>query len=84
MVLCAYSDIFGKPNTGLHEFRLFNLALIDIIFTLIFAYVFYYILNSIYGYQINYFLVLIVLFIISIVLHRLFCVKTTVDKFLFN
>ncbi len=84
MVLCAYSDIFGKPNTGLHEFRLFNLALIDIIFTLIFAYVFYYILNSIYGYQINYFLVLIILFIISIVLHRLFCVKTTVDNFLFN
>ncbi len=80
MTLCYYSDMFGKPNTGFHTFRLFDLALIDLLFTFIFAYIFYYILN----YKINYFLILIILFIFGILMHRLFCVKTTIDTILFG
>jgi len=79
MNLCKYSNMFGEPNTGLHQYRIFDLAIIDIVFTFIAAYVLYY-FNS----KINYFVYAICLFILGIVMHRLFCVKTTVDKFLFG
>ena len=28
-----YSTIFGKPNEGIHSYRIFDLAIMDIIFT---------------------------------------------------
>lgn len=30
-----YSDIFGKPNTGFHSVRLFNIAVYDVIATIL-------------------------------------------------
>ena len=33
--MCKYKDIFGKPKTGVHKIRLFNIAFIDFIFTLL-------------------------------------------------
>lgn len=75
--LCKYNSIFGLPNTGLHRYRLFNLAVVDIIFTILGAYL----LSK--AIHVNFFVVLIILFIIGIILHRLFCVRTTLDKLLF-
>lgn len=75
--LCEYSTIFGSPNTGLHRYRVFNLAIVDIILTVILAYVIYHITKY------NFFVILIVCFIIGIIAHRLFCVRTTIDKLLF-
>lgn len=76
--LCKYSEIFGKPNTGLHSYRLFNLAIVDVILTLLGGYI---ISKS---YKLNYYNTTIMLFILGILLHKLFCVRTTVDKLLFN
>lgn len=76
--ICKYKDIFGKPNTGIHSYRLFNLAIMDIILTLLGSYV---ISKS---YKLNYYDITIKLFILGIILHKIFCVKTTVDKLLFN
>jgi len=37
--LCKYKDIIGKPNTGLRKtFRIFDLAIIDILVTLFAVY----------------------------------------------
>jgi hypothetical protein len=80
MDLCKYSNIFGEPNTGLHQYRIFDLAVIDILFTFIAAYILYYV----FKYRINYFVIASCLFLLGIIMHRLFCVKTTVDKFLFG
>jgi hypothetical protein len=77
-MLCKYSDIFGKPKQGVHSLRLFDIAIIDLLMTLLLAYII-----SIY-FNKNFFIVLFVLFISGIILHRLFCVRTTIDKILFK
>lgn len=82
--LCVYSNILGEPNKGIHSVRIFNLALIDIIFTFITAFILYKSFNYIFHTDINYFIYLIILFILGIYLHRLFCVRTTIDKLLFK
>jgi hypothetical protein len=77
-MLCKYKDILGQPGKGLHKYRIFNIAIVDVILTIIVAY-----LIS-YFYKTHFFITLLILFILGIILHRLFCVKTTVDKFLFG
>ena len=77
MSLCKYKDIIGKPNTGIHSYRIFNIAYIDVLVTLLGAYVI-----SLYV-SYTFTTVAIVVFIVGIIAHRLFCVRTTVDKTLF-
>ena len=78
-MFCKYKDILGEVGKGLHSYRIFNIAVVDVLFTIIGAYIIYLFFS-------NYFFVciLISLFLLGIVLHRLFCVRTTVDKFLFR
>jgi hypothetical protein len=78
MSLCQYKDILGKPRQGIHSYRVFGLAIADVIMTLIAAYV----IASFF--HIRFYYVAIGLFIVGIVLHRLFCVKTTIDVLLFG
>ena len=78
--LCAFADIFGKPNTGLHAYRVFNLAIVDVVGTIGLSYLIYIYLNK----KIDFKLILILMFMLGIVLHRLFCVRTTIDKLLFG
>ena len=77
-MFCNYKDIFGKPNEGVHSIRIFNLAIIDVLFTIIAAY-----LISIY-FSVSFFITLFLLFLLGIIFHYIFCVKTTIDKLLFN
>jgi hypothetical protein len=76
--LCPYKYFFGKPNEGAHSYRLFNIALVDFFGTILISY-----LISKY-YNLNIYEVLMILFLLGIILHRLFCVKTTIDKLIFN
>ena len=80
MSLCDYKEIFGKVGEGVHSYRIFNIAVVDVIGTIIGAYF----LQTYVFPQYDYKIVLLGLFILGIILHRLFCVKTTVDKLLFN
>lgn len=82
MDLCQYSDILGVPGKGLHSYRIFDFAIVDIILTFVFAYLLYYCLWDNYDY--GYWVYLVLLFIVGIVLHRVFCVRTTVDIMLFG
>ena len=75
--LCPYKYIFGEPNKGVHSHRLFNLAIIDVIGTIAVAYGI-----SVY-FEKDFKEILFALFLLGIILHRLFCVRTTVDQFLF-
>lgn len=54
-VLCHYSEALGVPGQGIHSYRLADIAVVDVILTLIAA----------YGVG-------------------LFCVRTTVDKLIFD
>ncbi len=79
-MLCDYSTIFGNLKEGVHSYRIFNIAIIDVIMTFIGAYF----LNKYIFIDYHYYQVLISLFLLGILLHRLFCVRTTIDKILFK
>jgi hypothetical protein len=69
--------MFGKPGTGAHSYRILNVAIVDVTFTIVGAAVFSYFTKYPFLYVLGGF------FLFGIVCHRLFCVRTTVDKALF-
>ena len=77
MDLYKYKDVLGKPGKGVHSYRFFNVAIVDVIMTLIASF-----LIS-YFFQTSFLLTCIILFALGIFLHHLFYVRTTVDKILF-
>jgi hypothetical protein len=79
MNLCKFKDMFGKPDEGLHKYRLFNIAIVDVVFTIIGAYLF----NKYMFKKTKFIIILISLFVLGIIAHRIFCVRTTIDRVLF-
>lgn len=75
--LCKYKDVFGKPNEGVHKYRIFGIAIVDAVFTIVFVYLFTY-----YS-KYSFWPTLAFTFFLGIFMHRLFCVRTTLDKMLF-
>ena len=76
--LCKYKDILGQPGKGVHSFRIFNVAIVDVLLTILASYIITYLI------KVNIYYSLIGMFILGIISHRLFCVKTTIDKLLFE
>tara|TARA_Y100000022_G_C13105075_1_gene308629 strand:- start:236 stop:481 length:246 start_codon:yes stop_codon:yes gene_type:complete len=76
---CKYKNALGKPNTGIHAFRFKNIAVIDVLLTIILAIV----IKNYYPKQ-HFLLILAGCFLAGVILHRIFCVKTTIDKLLFG
>jgi hypothetical protein len=77
MSLCKYKDLFGKPGEGVHSWRIFDVGVIDVLVTILAAYLISYLI----GIRLLY--VIPAIFILGIVVHRLFCVRTKVDRILF-
>jgi len=76
--LCKYKDSLGKPNEGFHSTRLFNIAIFDLLGTITIAFLISYFLDK------PFWIIFIGLFISGIILHRLFCVNTTINKLVFG
>ena len=80
MWFCKYRYMFGKPKQGVHSIRYLNIAIVDVLATLLLAkFIQYYFMKA---YSI--WLILFLTFILGIFMHRLFCVRTTMDKLLFS
>ncbi len=77
MSLCKYKDVFGKPGKGIHRFRIFDISIVDVLVALLFAYFISYFSGVSMTYVIPF------TFVLGVIVHRLFCVRTTVDKLLF-
>ncbi len=75
--LCRYKDIFGHPREGAHAYRIFDIAVVDVAATVFVAFFFARI------FSLSFWKSLVALFIIGILSHRAFCVRTTVDKWVF-
>jgi hypothetical protein len=60
-MLCQYKDILGKPGKGIHSYRIFNIAIVDVLLTIIGAYIIY-----LFFPKINYFVILILLFLLEL------------------
>jgi len=75
--LCKYKDALGEVGKGVHSYRFMGIAILDVIMTLIGAIIISYFTDK------SFLMVAAILFILGIILHRLFCVRTTIDKMLF-
>lgn len=75
--LCRYKDIFGRPREGAHAYRFFDIAVVDVAATVFVAFIIARI------FSLSFWKSLVALFIIGILSHRAFCVRTTVDKWVF-
>ena len=76
-----YRYVFGKEGEGDHSYRLFDIAIIDVIFTIIGAGLISYVFNL---NVLDFILITITLFIAGIILHYLFCVETTINKAIYS
>ncbi len=76
--LCKYRHILGSENKGVHSYRLLNIAVVDTVLTIILAFFIAIRLRT------SFLLVFFILLIVATLLHRLFCVNTTITKFVFG
>jgi len=77
-MFCEYKYIFGKPKEGIHKYRLFDLAIVDVAGTIICSYI----ISELFKW--NFLIVLFVIFVIGILMHMLFCVNTTIGVAIFG
>lgn len=78
MNLCNYSNIFGKPKEGIHSYRIFNIAIVDLGVTILLSKIIS------YAYNLNSLIVFLSLLVIGIISHKLFCVNTTLNSIIFR
>ena len=78
MDLCKYKNALGEPKKGIHSYRLFGVAIVDVIMTIIASFILSYL------FRYSFLFTTISLFALGIILHRLFCVRTTIDILLFS
>lgn len=81
--LCAYSDILGKPNEGIHSISVAGLAAVDLFLTAAGAFL---INRAIFGHNtifgrgiITLIMIFIILIICGVFAHDLFCVNTRLN-----
>jgi len=77
MDLSQYKNLLGEPHKGIHSQRFLGVAIMDVIQSIIGAFVISYVIKQ------SFWLVLLIIFLLGITLHRIFSVRTTVDKLLF-
>jgi hypothetical protein len=75
-MLCKYKDIFGKPKEGVHAYRFLDIAIVDVMLTILLAYGIYRFVGT------DFWITLIALIVLAMVLHWAFCVKTSVSVYL--
>jgi len=75
-MFCQYKNSLGIPGQGVHT-HFMGIAWRDTLATIVGGLV----LALIFKFNILY--TILALFVLGILLHRLFCVRTTADKFLF-
>jgi len=76
--LSKYKNVFGAPGTGVHKYKFKGTAIVDYFLTIAGAFVITYFTD------IPLVITTIGLFLIGIVLHYLFGIKTQVLKFIFT
>ena len=75
--LCQYKNAFGKPREGIRKYRIFDIAIFDTVVTIIVVYFLAWLFRW------PFYPLLAFVFILGIILHRAFCVRTGIDKIVF-
>lgn len=81
-----YSDIFGKPNEGVHSTRLLDIAIVDLLATIGGSVIISGIISFIIKENLSkiFIIIFFILLLLGIIFHRLFCVDTTINKLIFG
>lgn len=77
-MLCQYRHVFGAERTGFHSYRLFDVAVGDLLLTILLA-----VIIS-YSFNINFYITLILTLVVGVLVHRLFCVNTKINTIVFG
>ena len=64
MSLCKYKNLFGEVGKGVHSYRIFNIAVVDVVLTILGAYIIY-----LFNPKFNFIYILLFLFILGILLN---------------
>ena len=75
-MLCDYKDYLGIPGQGVHT-HIMGIAWRDVVATIVGGFIIALL------FKLNILYTILAVFVVGILFHRLFCVRTTVDKFLF-
>jgi hypothetical protein len=75
-MLCPYKDSLGIPGQGFHT-HIMGIAVMDVFATIVLSEF------IVYCFGTSRMLTFISLILTGIVLHRVFCIRTTLDKYLF-
>lgn len=78
--LCRFQHSLGRPGEGVHALRLGPVALVDVLFTLLAAWL----LHRWVWPRTAFWIVALLLWLLGVLAHRLFCVRTAVDRWLFG
>jgi ABC-type polysaccharide/polyol phosphate export permease len=70
-MFCEYSDIFGKPNEGVHAERLFGMAKVDLVMTMVVVII----ISIVFG--VSMLKTGLIVFTLAQMMHVLFCVNTS-------
>ena len=73
-MFCRYKDVFGAPGTGVHAYRIFGMAAVDIACTALAA------LWVASATRWSAWVVFAALLVLSVPVHRAFCVETTLTR----
>jgi hypothetical protein len=76
--LCKYKNVLGVSGQGIHSYRLFGIAIVDLIMTIIGAYF------LARWFRWPFLRTFIYLFILGEFLHYIFCVPSTIIEWLRN
>jgi len=75
--LCKYKNLLGEPGKGFHSYRFLGVSILDVLVVFLGA------IGISYYTKISAFIVIPLVFLLGIIVHHMFCVRTTVDKLLF-
>jgi hypothetical protein len=75
---CPFKDIFGKVREGPHSYRIFDVAVVDSVLTILLALV----LQKLFFQNFSFLKVLAVTFIVGELMHWYFCVDSKVIQIL--
>ena len=75
---CRYADLLGVPGQGFHELRVCGLAALDVVGTVGLAWILHHVSRWSMA------VCLVIMVAVGILCHRVFCVRTVVDKVLFG
>lgn len=76
-MLCQYRNVLGEPGKGVH-FHVMGVAVVDLTMTIVASVL----IAKLTGYR--FLPVFLILMLLAIVLHRIFCVNTTLNKLIFG